>query len=121
MLKIENTTERFYTAAGVTLKPGVNKIDNEKLEKGFMAHPHVKLKLKKGSLKLMEGKAAEEDDAGDENPGEINFETATAKDIIAWIKDATAEDGDKLNELAEDERSTVKEAATKKLEELTAE
>lgn len=97
---VQNKGNHSYTANGLTLNPGTNKVDEKEFEH-FLTHPLMKNLSDKGEFVF---------DSDKSRP--------SAKDAIAMIEDAF--DIDMLKELkADEERKTVVDAINKRIEELS--
>lgn len=97
---VQNKGNHSYTANGLTLTPGTNKVDEKEFER-FLTHPLMKHLNDKGEF-VYEGDKTR----------------PPAKDAIAMIEDAF--DIDMLKNLkAEEDRKTVLDAIDKRIEELT--
>ncbi|MFJ7698914.1 hypothetical protein [Lysinibacillus fusiformis] len=96
---VQNKGNHAYTANGLTLNPGTNKVEENEFER-FLAHPLMKHLESKGEFAY---------DSEKTRP--------SAKDTIAMIEDAF--DIDMLEALkAEEDRKTVLDAIDKRIEEL---
>ncbi|MFJ7663742.1 hypothetical protein ACIQXW_15325 [Lysinibacillus sp. NPDC097162] len=97
---VQNKGNHSYTANGLTLNPGTNKVDEKDFDQ-FLTHPLMKHLNDKGEF-TYEGEKAK----------------PSAKDAIAMIEDAF--DVDMLEGLkAEENRKSVLDAIDKRIEELT--
>jgi len=97
---VQNKGNHSYTANGLTLNPGTNKVDEKDFDH-FLTHPLMKYLNEKGEF-AYEGEKAK----------------PSAKDAIAMIEDAF--DVDMLEGLkAEENRKSVLDAIDKRIEELT--
>ncbi len=97
---VQNKGNHSYTANGLTLNPGTNKVNDKDFE-SFLSHPLMKHLDDKGEFVY---------DSDKTRP--------SAKDAIAMIEDAF--DIDMLKELkADEDRKTVLDAIDKRIEELT--
>lgn len=96
---VQNKGNHSYTANGLTLNPGTNKVDDKEFER-FLTHPLMKYLDDKGEF-FYEGEKAKQ----------------TAKDVIAMVEDAF--DIDMLKALkSEENRKSVVDAIDKRIEEL---
>lgn len=96
---VQNKGNHAYTANGLTLNPGTNKVDEKEFER-FLTHPLMKHLESKGEFAYDSDKTR-----------------SSAKDTIAMIEDAF--DIDMLEALKEEEdRKTVLDALDKRIEEL---
>lgn len=96
---VQNKGNHAYTANGLTLNPGTNKVDEKDFDQ-FLTHPLMKHLNDKGEF-VYEGEKSK----------------PSAKDAIAMIEDAF--DIDMLEALkAEEERKTVLDAIDKRILEL---
>lgn len=96
---VQNKGNHAYTANGLTLNPGTNKVDEKEFER-FLTHPLMKHLESKGEFAY---------DSDKTRP--------SAKDTIAMIEDAF--DIDMLEALkVEEDRKTVLDAINKRIEEL---
>ncbi|MFA1738017.1 hypothetical protein [Lysinibacillus fusiformis] len=96
---VQNKGNHAYTANGLTLNPGTNKVDEKDFDQ-FLTHPLMKHLNDKGEF-VYEGEKSK----------------PSAKDTIAMIEDAF--DIDMLEALkAEEERKTVLDAIDKRILEL---
>lgn len=134
-VEITNTRKRVYTANGVTLVPGKNRVE-ELAAKKFLAHPHIQIKIDRGIIVLgkevelpknaataVEPKpdeASEEVTTGEFPDLEYSIDGLNAEPAIDAIK--TIEDKEYLLHITiTDERKTVIKAAQDRLAELEAE
>lgn len=135
-VEIKNNRPRIYSANGVSLNPGLNRLSEAEAEK-FLAHPHIQIKVDRGLIELRKGAklpanaatatepqgGSDEDNGGEPNPfAELDYFIGekNANDSMATIKDI--EDKEYLEYIvATEERTTVKAAAEKRLAELAEE
>jgi len=114
IVEIKNNRPRIYSANGVTLQPGLNKVPAEDAEK-FLKHPHILIKQDRGFIEVRGSKAVNNEDA----TGDEELASKSAKELVDMIKQS--EDKGLLENLAKDERSTVYKAAQVRLDELKGE
>lgn len=99
LMLVQNKGNHAYTANGLTLNPGTNKVDEKEFEQ-FLTHPLMKHLNDKGEFTYDSDKAR-----------------PSAKEAIAMIEDAF--DIDMLEALkAEEDRKTVLDAIDKRIDEL---
>lgn len=124
-IEIKNNKPTLYSANGITLQPGLNRLDEESAKK-FLSHPHVKIKADRGILEVRGAVRAEVVDEvlPEETEGEeveaieaINLDSMSAKAAIKTI--AISDDVDFLvSVIVNDSRTTVIDAAQARLEEI---
>lgn len=115
-VEIKNNRPRLYTMNGVTLQPGLNKLNAAQAEK-FLAHPHAKIKVERGIFDVKGNvKPAENNTKLEEGDKEPKGNQPTAAELIAIIE--VTEDIELLTTAAGDSRVTVKRAAEARLAEL---
>lgn len=105
MVKLRYKGKNLYRACGVTLLPGINRVDDEVAER-FLAHPLVKLRLEDRTIEVVgqERESTESDDAPAVPVSELLDEIKETYDVA------------RLRELLKDERKTVQKAAQKQLD-----
>lgn len=62
MVKVKYNKPSMYTVGDVTLIGGENEVPQEKIE-AFLAHPHVKIKMKSGLIEVVGKKETRTDES----------------------------------------------------------
>ena len=94
-----------FTAKGITLYPGSNRVADDKLA-AFLKHPMVKARVARGTIEVTDKGKGD----GDKEP--------TANELVAEAK--ASSNVERLRELVENDRATVRKAAEKRLAEIDA-
>lgn len=117
IVEIKNNRPRLYTANGVTLQPGLNKLSP--VDAGLLlSHPHAVIKQERGIFKVVSGTPEMPKGSDAPAPAAKKEETpprANAADTITLIKGA--ENRDAVVPFLTDDRSTVVAAAQAKIAE----
>lgn len=100
-MRIKYNRPNIYKACGVRLLPGINRIDEDKIPEAFWQTPGVQARIESGAIEIVEADDGTKADGG----------KTTAKDLIAAMPDTY--DRDYLEQLMQDERKSVAEAAKK--------
>jgi hypothetical protein len=89
MAKVRFNKPSTYTVGDVMLIAGENDVPQDKME-AFLAHPHVKIKIKSGLIEVVDKKQVrtEDDTGGDDEAKRIAAEKAAAAKAEKDAKDA---------------------------------
>lgn len=134
MLKVKFNLPKIYAVGDVKLIPGINYVPDDKVE-AFLDHPHVKIRIEKGTIEVLGGTdeggadftAEKELPEGavmtDDDTDPVRTEAPTAPISAAQlVKDIpNLFDMALLRELATDSRKTVQKAAQDQIERIEKE